>query len=355
MLGRTLFASMLGALVAFASGVEAANWEAKLAKIYPAAKAEGKLIFNARRIAEMGGKDGIRKFKKRFPGIDITFTGVSASKLPARLIIEAKSGKVSVDGFRSDPTRAELLAEKGMLLKIDLAEITDQPVKTFLGGTLVKLSDHITNFAYNTSLVKPADRPKSYEDLLDPKWQRKLILDARGGQIAHLLSLGIWKKDKFWNFVKGLKAQKPVWTARNSEAMAKLTSGEGYISTGSYVAIQNLKRKGAPVEFLFLSPSLAENRAAGILKMAPHPNAAKLFLGWLLSPEGTAARDKYGVSSILPGTTIYKEVKAAKADVRTLDTKAEIEAIGKVGKQIEDEWGVISMKRKKKKKKKKKE
>lgn len=346
---KALYATMLGALLLAPAGAGAASWEEKLQKLYPAAKAEGKLIFNARRIAEMGGKDGVAKFKKRFPGIDITFTGVSASKLPARLVLEAKSGKVSVDGFRSDVTRAELLAEKGLLMKIDLAEITNSSPKTFLNGQLVKLSDHITNFVVNTSLVKKADWPKSYEDLLDPKWKRRLILDARGGQIAHLLSLGIWGEDKFWKFVKGLQAQNPVWASRNSEAMAKLTSGEGYISTGSYVAISNLKAKGAPVEFLFLSPSLAENRTVGILKPAPHPNAAKLFIGWLLSPEGVKARDKYGVSSIEPGTTLYERVKAANAEVVTIDTRAQIEKIGEVGEKIEQEWGVITMKKKKKK------
>ena len=66
----------------------------------------------------------------------------------------------------------------------------------------------------------------------------------------------VWEEKKFWDFVKGLKEQKPIWTSRNTEAMAKITSGEGWIGTGSYAAVEELKEKGAPVEFLFLGPAL---------------------------------------------------------------------------------------------------
>ena len=354
MLVRALFASILGALVTLASGAGAASWEDKLKKIYPAAKAEGKLVFNSRRISEVGGKKGVAQFKKRFPGIDIVFTGISGSKLPARIILEAKAGRISVDAFRSDPNRARTLADRGLLLQVDPATLTTLPVKTFFNNSFFKVSDHITNFAYNTELVKAADRPKSYEDLLKPKFKRRLILDARGGQISHLLSRKVWGEDKFWKFVKALKKQKPIWTARNSTAMAKLTSGEGYISTGSYVAIQTLKRKGAPVEFLFLSPSLSQTRGIGIIKGSKHPNAAKLLLGWLLSPEGLKARDRYAVSTITPGTNLSDRVKASGAQVVIENTIKEIRARGKVGKKIAKEWGVLKGLKKKRKKRKKK-
>lgn len=354
MLARALFTSLLCALVTLASSAGAESWEAKLQKIYPAAKAEGKIIFNSKRISELGGKQGVAQFKKRFPGINIVFTGISGSKLPARVMLEAKSGRISVDAFRSDPDRARALADKGLLLQIDPASLGNQPFKTYFKNSFYKISDHITNFAYNTALLKPADRPKSYEDLLKPKFKRKLILDARGGQISHLLSEKIWDKDKFWKFVKGLKAQKPIWTARNSTAMAKLTSGEGFISTASYVAIQTLKKKGAPVEFLYLSPALSQTRGIGIIKGAPHPNAAKLLLGWLLSPEGLQARDRYAVSTITPGTKLFDTVKASGAKMVILNDIKQIRARGKVTKQVTKEWGVLKALKKKRKRKKKK-
>ena len=354
MLARALFTSLLCALVTLASSAGAQSWEDKLKKIYPAAKAEGKVIFNSRRISEVGGKQGVAQFKKRYPGIDIIFTGISGSKLPARIMLEAKAGSISVDAFRSDPSRASPLADKGLLLQINPASLGNLPFKTYFKNSFYKVSDQISNFAYNTALLKAADRPKSFEDLLKPRFKRKLILDARGGQISHLLSEKIWGEDKFWKFVKGLKAQKPIWTARNSTAMAKLTSGEGFISTASYVAIQTLKKKGAPVEFLFLSPSLSQTRGIGIIKGGKHPNAAKLLLGWLLSPEGLKARDRYAVSTITPGTKLFDTVKASGAKMVIEDNIKQIRARSKVGGQVAKEWGVLKALKKKRKRRKKK-
>ena len=341
MLRRTVLMSALLSITAMATSASAAEWENRLQKLYPAAKAEGVVVFNTERIEEVGGKEGLAQFKKRFPGINVQFSGIAGSELPSRISAEAKADKVSIDIFRADPDRAVLLSNAGLLMKLNLAELTDQDATTYLDDTYVKLSDHISNFVYNTDLVKPADVPKSYEDLLDPKWKGKLALDARGGQIAHLLSQKIWDETKFWDFVNKLKAQSPIWTTRNTEAMSKVTAGEASIGTGSYVAVQELKEKGAPIEFLFLSPSLAQVRGASIPKGAPHPAAAKLFLGWLLSPEGLAALDKNAVGTVEPGTELYKEVENRKAKLAPEVTMDQILARDKVGQKITSTWGVL--------------
>jgi ABC-type Fe3+ transport system substrate-binding protein len=341
---RALLITGLGTLIGafLATDAPAANWEQLLQKLYPAAKKEGGIIFNTERNMEVGGKEGVEKFQKRFPGVKVIFNGLAGSKLPSRLIAESMAGRVSIDAFRSDPVRAEPLAEKDLLMTVNPKELTDQPLRgTFFKNRFFKTSDHITNFACNTDFVSAANRPKRYEDLLDPRWEKKLVLDARGGQIAHLMANGIWTKERFWDFVRRLKNQKPLWTSRNTEAMAKLTAGEGYIGTGSYAAIEELKKQGAPVDFLFLSPSLAQVRGVSIVKGSPHPNAAKLFLGWLLSPEGIQAMDKMGVGTVTPGTTIYKKVKAAKADIFYEDTFDKIAKRDGLEEEITKEWGVL--------------
>jgi iron(III) transport system substrate-binding protein len=340
---RTLCTLLSAAAVAigFSGASNAAGWEDLLAKLYPEAKKEGELVFNTERIEEIGGKEGVAQFEKRFPGIKVVFNGLAGSQLPSRIAAEAKAGRVSIDAFRSDPAFVDPLVSRDLLLKIDPAELTDQQIKVFLDGHFIKLSDHISNFIVNTALVKPQDRPKRYEDLLDPKWERRIVLDARGGQIAHLLSEKYWDEKKFWSFVKGLKDNKPLWTSRNTEAMAKITSGEGYVGTGSYAAVEELKRKGAPVDFLFLGPALSQVRGVSIIKAAAHPNAAKLFIGWLLSPEGLEARDVYAVGTITPGTTLYDKVKAAGAQISYEETMDQVRARDEVGDKITKEWGVL--------------
>jgi len=326
----------------YAGGARATEpWEDLLAKLYPAAKKDGEFVFNSERIEEAGGKDGIAQFSKRFPGVKVTFAGMAGSQLPSRIASEAKAGKVSIDIFRSDPNRAQPLFERDLLMKVDPKEISVAPVETYFADHFVKLSDHISNFTFNSDLVKPADLPKSYEDLLAPKWKGKLVLDARGGQIAHLLSEKIWEEKKFWDFVDALKMQAPIWTTRNTEAMNKIVSGEGLVGTGSYDAVEQLKATGAPIEFLFLSPALSQVRGAAIVGAGAHPNAAKLFLGWLLSPEGSKARDKNAVGTISPGTDLYEKITARGAKIVFEKNIDQIMARDAVGEQITKRWGVL--------------
>lgn len=339
---KTVAVAAFGLALAMLPGAAwAQKWEELLAKLYPAAKKEGQLVFNTERLEEIGGKDGIAQFEKRFPGVKVTFNGMAGSQLPSRISAESKAGRASIDAFRSDPDRAEPLAKRDLLLRLDAAELTDQPAKVYLDSHFVKLSDHITNFIVNTDQVKKADWPKTYEDLLDPKWQRRLVIDARGGQIGHLLSMKLWPEQKFWDYVRGIKAQHPIWTSRNTEAMAKITSGEGWIGTGSYAAVEELKKKGAPVEFLFLGPALSQVRGVAIVKAAANPNAAKLFIGWLLSPEGLKARDENAVSTVSPGTRLHAQVTAAGAKIAYEETMEQILAGEEVSKRITKEWGVL--------------
>jgi len=334
--------SASAAIGLYAGAARAAEpWEDLLAKLYPAAKQDGELVFNSERIEEVGGKEGIAQFSKRYPGVKVTFAGFAGSQLPSRIASEAKAGKISIDMFRSDPDRAQPMLDRDLLMKIDPKEISVAPVETYLADHFVKLSDHISNFAFNSDLVKPADLPKSYEDLLAPKWKGKLVLDARGGQIAHLLSEKIWDEKKFWDFVDALKMQAPIWTTRNTEAMNKIVSGEGLVGTGSYDAVEQLKATGAPIEFLFLSPALSQVRGAAIVQGAAHPNAAKLFLGWLLSPEGAKARDKNAAGTISPGTALYEKVTARGAKVVFEKNIDQIMARDAVGKEITKRWGVL--------------
>lgn len=339
---RTITLVALGLSIGLLPGEAAAqSWEALLAKLYPAAQKEGQVIFNTERIEEVGGKDGVEKFQKRFPGIKVVLNGMAGSQLPSRISAESKAGRASIDAFRSDPDRAEPLAKRDLLMKLNPAELSDKAVTVYLDGQFIKLSDHISNFVVNTQQVKKEDWPKTYEDLLNPKWQRRLVLDARGGQIAHLLSMKLWPEPKFWDLVKGLKAQSPIWTSRNTEAMAKITSGEGWVGTGSYAAVEELKKKGAPVDFLFLGPALSQVRGVSIVKAAPNPNAAKLFIGWLLSPEGLQARDNYAVSTVSPGTKLHNQVTAAGAKIAYEESLEQILAGEAVSKRITKEWGVM--------------
>jgi iron(III) transport system substrate-binding protein len=315
------------------------SWEQILQKLYPAAKEEGEIIFNTARIEEAGGKEGIEKFTKRFPGVKVAFTAVSASTLPSRLIAEARAGRVTLDAFRSGPENAKPLIDRDLLMTINPRELSGGQVRTQFNNRYFEISHHLSHFGYNTKLVTKAEAPKRYDDLLEGKWKGKITLDGRGGQIAHLQS--IWGEEKFWQYVKALAGQSPIWARRVTDSMTKIVSGEAYIGNASYVAVQEFKAKGAPIEFLFLNPIRVQDRGVGILKGSPHPNAAKLFLAWLLSPEGVEAADKHGVGPVVPGTALHEAVEKANAKLSFDESLEELLARDKISDRITEFWGAL--------------
>jgi len=317
----------------------AERWEQLLQKIYPAAKGEGEVIFSTSRIEEVGGKQGLQQFQKRFPGIKVSLSGLSGRELVARVITEAKAGRVTIDAFRAGADRAKVFADRGLLLPIQPHELIGESLHGWFNNTYFKVTDHIVNFAYNTDRVTETDRPKRYEDLLNPKWKRKLILYVQGTHISHLLAE--WGEQKFWEFVKALKKQEPIWAERDPESMAKIVAAEGLVGNASYSEVEQIKRKGAPIEFLFLSPAYAIERGIGIPKNSAHPNAAQLFVGWLLSPEGTKARDDLGVGTVRPGTKLYENVGVAGAKIKLDESFEEVLERGKIEQKIRKEWGAL--------------
>ncbi len=337
---RLVFLALM--TLVFGAGAREARgekWEQLLQKLYPAAKQEGEVIFNTARIEEVGGKEGLEKFHKRFPGINVTLTSMSASQVPPRVIAESRAGRVTIDAYRGGPEYASVVAERDLLLVINPADITDHPVQTFFGNRYFKTTDHMSGFAYNSKLVSKQDVPRKFEDLLDPKWKGKLAITLRGGRIGYLVLS--WGEEKVLAYAKALAAQKPIWVTRNTESMAKLASGEASVANASYDGIQELKRKGSPVEYLYLSPVAVLIRGVAIPKAAPHPNAAKLFLGWLLSPEGLEALDKLGVGTVAPGTAAAEAVAAAKAEL-LFHTVESMKQEDKMDEKVTALWRTLS-------------
>jgi len=141
--------------------------------------------------------------------------------------------------------------------------------------------------AYNTNLVKKADLPKSYQDLLDPKWKGKLVTAHPGysGVIAtHVLAL----EHAFgWDYFKKLAENKPMIVQSANDPPTTVASGERVVAVngGEYSAYQ-LKKKGSPIEIVYPKegvPLVVSPTA--IMAAAPHPNAARLFTDFTFTRE----------------------------------------------------------------------
>ena len=143
---------------------------------------------------------------------------------------------------------------------------------------------------FRSELVKPADVPKKYEDLTDPKWKGKIVMadpSSHPTTISWLIGLkeNVIKSEAEWlKFLKGLAANKPMFVASFGPTPAPIESGEKLIgiSMPKYI----VTKAPAPLDWARLNqPLLGTPRGIALASSAPHPNAAKLFMDYWLSRE----------------------------------------------------------------------
>jgi iron(III) transport system substrate-binding protein len=167
--------------------------------------------------------------------------------------------------------------------------------------TMPVVSLQIQALVYNTKKMKPADLPKSWEDVANPKYKGNVALDdpMRAGPLSTQLAAfkDLWKDDaRFARFVKGLKAL-GVPVHKSTSAMFRLVvSGEYSLAEPALLhdAMEEKTEKGSPVDLVKTAPPIIFPRYAGIYAKAAHPNAAKLLSEWLISTEGQATLDSVG-------------------------------------------------------------
>jgi iron(III) transport system substrate-binding protein len=134
--------------------------------------------------------------------------------------------------------------------------------------------------------VKPNETPKKYEDLLAPRWKGRLGVNLQDPEWYVSLQRR-WGKEKARNFLKALAAQQPGVRDGHNIAAQLLAAGEFHAVTNTYAHIAaRIKGQGGPVQYVFDEPVITYVHPITLMKGAPHPNAAKLLIGFILSLEG---------------------------------------------------------------------
>jgi iron(III) transport system substrate-binding protein len=138
--------------------------------------------------------------------------------------------------------------------------------------------------------VSAKEAPKSWEDLADPKWKgKKIIIEAR---LVPFAMLGTeWGKPKVSELVKKVLSQQPLIVQGGTTVANALAGGQVSIAVGTYAyTIERLKKQGAAVDWIAVSPLPVLTSAEGVLKTAAHPNAGRFLAGWMGTPEGQKIR-----------------------------------------------------------------
>jgi iron(III) transport system substrate-binding protein len=258
------------------------------------AKEEGELLIYATALPKM--QSVLDKFQAKFPFIKVTTLRLLGVEIFERFKTEAAAGIPTCDIFEtSDVSMFMNLTDEGYLMKYLSPEYEQYPedVKNS-EGYWCTYRMYTLGFAYNTNLVPSTEAPKSWSDLLDPKYKGWLgNADPHTSSSAYLLLYGAW-----------MNLGRQWWEKIIIDQQATLASGGGAanleaLAAGQYKAVfwaahydtQAFIDRGAP-PVKFVTPTdgvIAPLTPMGITAYARHPNAAKLFIDWILSEAGQKA------------------------------------------------------------------
>lgn len=288
--------------------------------LYEGAKKEGALTY-AGPFEESQMAKLLQGFMEKYPGINGKGMGGQQEDISNRVIAEARAKRSSFDLISVGTFLGEY-RETGALAEIhDLVGNARYPAK-FRGKDFYSWNLLSMVIAYNTNLVKAAEAPKGYMDLMDPKWKGKFAVDNSPDTWMFGM-LNKWGYEKTYNFQKQMiQDQKALIRKGHTNQTNLLVAGAFPVAIELYsYKIADMKNKGAPVEMVIPKEFVsAEASGVGISSRAPHPYSALLFARFHIDPEGgQKILAQFGRVMAHPGTKLkYKELQRL-TDKDTLD------------------------------------
>lgn len=262
---------------------------------YQGADRDAKLVAEARKqkqvviYTSLNLKDSVpitEAFEKK-TGLKVQLWRASSEKVLQRAITEARAGRYACDVIETNGPELEAAYREHLLEEFWSPHFKDLPPAAFPKHRHW-IADRFNFFTigYNTNLVKPEEVPKSYEDLVHPRWAGRVGLE--GSDVdwfgAVVKSMG---EEKGLAFFRKLAEARPQIRTGHT-LMAELVAG-GEIPLAATLYNHNVERltvKGAPVKWKAITPTFGRPNAIGLARQAPHPHAALVFADFMLSPEG---------------------------------------------------------------------
>lgn len=232
------------------------------------------------------------ELKKAFPHLDVQWFQAGSEQVITKLAGEIEAKKVHADVLMvSDPGYYITLKEKNLLLKFDAPnrQFIDAKYKDNEGyWTGVRLSYML--MAYNTTKVKLEDAPKSFKDLLDPKWKNKLAM-ANPLLSGSILTVTADLSQRYsWDYFKSLKANGMKIEGGNTAVQNKLITGEYFVGIIGEENILKVSDKGEPLKVAYPTDgAVILPSPIAIFASSQNPEAAKAVTDWWLSKEGQQA------------------------------------------------------------------
>jgi ABC-type Fe3+ transport system substrate-binding protein len=273
-----------------------------------AAKKEGKVLVygtiipQVMKLIEAG-------FEAKY-GVNIEYWRGDATKVVDRILTEWRAGKPGFDMVIGARSPLSLAKADGVYAKFTPASAANFPAKfRDKDGQLTAWRVTPVGILINTDLVKANDVPKSWDDLLDPKWQGKITMpdpSRHASTATFLWNLQKFKGDKWLDYVRALAKQRPLLVESYSSVPNAIVRGEAALGI-SY--IQYVPQTKGPIGFAPIDQVLADPSDSAIGAKAANPNAARFLVDYLCSPEGQKKVAETHEFVLSPG--VYPAIKGA--------------------------------------------
>jgi iron(III) transport system substrate-binding protein len=290
--------------------------------LYEAAKAEGEITWYVVPLSSDSAEIMGQKFTELFPGIKVNVVRSTATVAFQRLNQDIDSGVANCDVLTtSNMAHALDLKSRKLLMAYD--PIRKSEVIADFQGLDADNMFHVTTagpmcIVYNTDKVSNADAPKSWTDLLDPKWKKKVAI----GHPGFSGYVGIWsiKMQELYgyDYFDKLVAQEPYVGRSSIDVVTTTVSGETSVGAGPAASSLSASSKGNPIANIYPEDgTVIITSPSCILGNAPHPNAAKLFSEFLLGVEFNEEIAKQFGTPIRAGIELQPGVQSL-ADIKVI-------------------------------------
>lgn len=281
------------------------------------AKKEGHLLWYTTMIPDQIVVPMVTAFEKKYPFIKVDYYRGNSTDVAQKALQEFQAGRHNVDLVDGTGT-SSLLAQAGMVQPFKSPELDSYPAQLKASdGTWGPELQYMMVLAYNTKQVTRAEAPKTYEDLLDPRWRGKMAWSTSatsGGPLFIGNLINAWGADKADPYIDKLATQKIAnLDVSGNEVIDQVVSGQEPMALEVFNdQVEVAKAQGAPIDWTPLEPVTAQISRISLVKDAPDPDAAMLLLDFIFSEEGQKVIQSSGAIPARPG--VDAKVKALKPE-----------------------------------------
>ena len=299
-----------------------------------AAKKEGKVVWYTSIDVKLSEQIG-KAFEAKYPGIACRVERTGAERVFQRIGQEYGSNIHAVDVVNSSDAAHLVVWKRNDWLAPYVPEdvaLYYPPEHKDVDGTFASFRVFLSIIAYNTNLVKKEEAPKSFADLLDPKWKGKIVKAHPGYSGTIMTATFQMARDLGWSYFEKLAQQNVLQVQSAADPPKRLALGERAVQAdGVEYLIINEKESGQPVEPVYAtegSPLIIGPN--GVFKDAPNPNAARLFQSYCFTPEAQqliinigGLRSMHPQTKEKPGRMPFKQIKVMKDDAVGVEKSAD--------------------------------